>query len=70
MSDETMCYAARFPNTVGYGAISVDMPGHEKDTAKDVSRWMRKGAKVYRVTVEQAKSGMLEYLNAKKSSNI
>ena len=64
MSDETMCYAARFPGTVGYGAIVVD-DEHKKDTAKSVASWMRKGATIERVTIEQARAGIGEYLKAK-----
>ena len=65
MSDETMCYAARFPGTVGYGAIVVD-DKHKKDTAKWIASWVRKGATIERVTVEQARVGMGEYIKARR----
>ena len=65
MTDETMCYAARFPGTIGFGAIVVD-DEHKKDTAKSVAAWLRKGATIERVTVEQAKAGMMEYVKARR----
>jgi hypothetical protein len=65
MPDETMCYVARYPGYPGYGFITVDLPDRAKDNAKEIAKAMRKGATIERVTVEQAKAGLLEYLNAK-----
>lgn len=62
--DATMCYAARFTGKPGYGFIAVDKPEHAKEIAKDVARMIKRGASIERVTVEQAKAGMLEYLKA------
>lgn len=66
MSDEDMCYAARFPGKPGYGAVTVDMPERRNETARDVAKWMRQGATIDRVTVEQARIGLKEYIDAKK----
>ena len=64
--EATMAYAARFPGTKGYGAITVDMPEYAKATAKDVARWIRKGATIEHVSVEAARDGMLEYVADKR----
>ena len=63
----TMCYAARYPGKPGYGFITVDKPEYAKETAKDVAKMIKQGAVIERVTVEQAKAGMLEYLDARRS---
>lgn len=66
--DGTMAYAARFPGKPGFGAVCVDDPDHPKDTAKDIAGWIRRGATVERVTVEAARAGMVEYLDARKAA--
>lgn len=63
---ETMCYAAKFPGFPGFGAVSVDKPEYAKDNAKFVSQCIKRGATIERVTVEEARAGMGEYLAAKK----
>ena len=65
-TEPPMAYAARFPGTKGYCAITADMPEFAKDTAKDVAEWIRQGATVERVTDEAAKAGMLEYVADKR----
>ena len=62
-----MAYAARFPGTKGYGAITVDMPEYAKATAKEVAGWIRAGSTVERVSDEAAKKGMLQYLAEKRA---
>ena len=34
-------------------AVSADMPGWEKDTAKDIAAMIRGGLKVYRIPIEE-----------------
>lgn len=62
--DNTMCYAARFPGKPGYGFISVDRPALKNENAKDIARMIKQGATIERVTADQAKAGMMEYLDA------
>ncbi len=62
-----MVYAARFPGTKGYGAVTVDLPDHKKITAKEVADWIRRGATVERVTIEAARAGMIEYMDTRKT---
>jgi hypothetical protein len=59
-------YVARFPGMPGYGAWCADDPKYKKDTAKTVADWIKRGATIERVTIEAAKAGMLEYLEAKE----
>lgn len=66
-SDHTMAYAARFPGMPGYGAVVVDDPKHVKSTAKTVADYVRRGASVERVTLDEARKGMGEYLAARKA---
>ena len=65
-TEPPMAYAARFPGTKGYCAITADMPEFAKDTAKDVAKWIREGAKVEHVSVDAAQAGMLEYVANKR----
>lgn len=60
-----LVYAARFPGKPGFGAICVDSPEFAKQTAKDVAAWIRKGATIERVTIDVARAGMLEFMQAK-----
>lgn len=60
-------YVARFPGMPGYGAWCADDPKYKKDTAKTVADWIKRGATIERVTIEAAKAGMLEYLDAKEA---
>lgn len=66
MSDNIMCYAARFPGKPGYGAVSMDLPEHRKETAKTIADWIKCGATIERVTLSAAREGMGEYLLHKK----
>lgn len=68
MSDETMCYAISYPPHPGYGEIMVDKPQYAKDNAKAIVKAMKDGGVVHHVSVEIAKTGMLEYLNADKQA--
>jgi hypothetical protein len=69
MKDEEMAYAARFPGMPGFGAVCVDKPEYAKATAKDIAGWIRRGASVERVSVEAARMGMTEYLDARRAKN-
>ena len=69
MIDDTKVYAARFPRMPGFGAICVDNPEYAKATAKDIAGWIRRGASVERVSIEDARTGMKEYLDAKRAKN-
>ena len=64
-NDTEMAYAARYPGTVGYGAVMVDTPDLAKETAKFVAKAIRDGAAVERVSVEAAREGIAAYLKAK-----
>ena len=67
-SDATrMAYAARLPGKNGYCAITLDKAGFEKDTAKDVAKWIRAGATVEHVYIDDAIDGMLKYLADKRT---
>lgn len=59
-----MCYAARYPGKLGYGMVSADIPEMAEDNAKEIAKVIREGGTIERVTVEQAKAGMLEYFEA------
>lgn len=59
--DDVMCYAARMPGKPGYVMITVDLPEHAKDNAKEVARVIRQGGSVERVTRAAAIVGMQEY---------
>ena len=61
-----MAYAARFPGTTGYGAITADMPEYANYTAKEIARWLKDGAIVERVSVDVARDGILEYFADKR----
>lgn len=64
---ERLDYVARFPGMPGYGAWCADDPKYKKDTAKTVADWIKRGATIERVTIDAAKAGMLEYLEAKEA---
>jgi len=67
MGDTEMAYAAKFDGMPGFGAVCVDDADTKKDLPKIVGGWLRHGATVEHVTVEQAKEGLGEYLAAKKA---
>lgn len=53
--NERMCYVAEDPDQPGAAfAASVIAPGREKDNAKCVADWIRRGATVRTVTSEAA----------------
>jgi len=53
--DELMCYVAEDPEQPGNAwAMCVDGPRWTKLTAKDIARWVSKGAIVRRVTKAEA----------------
>lgn len=66
MKMPTFCYVAKDPNSPGFYAAVVDDPQHAKDTAKAVAEYIKEGAVISRVTVEDARAGLDEYLDAKK----
>lgn len=66
--DERLDYVARFPGMPGCGAWCADDPKYKKDTAKTIAGWIRRGATIERVTIDIAKAGMLEYLQAKEAN--
>ena len=64
--DGLMVYVAKFPNTKGYGAIAVDRPEYKKDIAKDISDWIKRGATVLHVSLEEGQNGFCEYEELKQ----
>ena len=67
MMNEDMCYVAADPNQPGaaWGAC-IDMPGREKDTAKNIADWVRKGANVMRVPTETAWEMLSKWVRPEK----
>lgn len=62
MSEQTMCYVAADPNQPGAAwAICVDNPSHMNDTAKEIGKWARQGAKVMRVDLEVGKEMLMKW---------
>lgn len=66
MTEETMCYVARFSGKPGFGYIAVDLPEHAKDNAKELSKLIRGGATIERVTIDAARDGIREFLEHKR----
>jgi hypothetical protein len=67
MEDGTMVYVAADPDQPGAAwAACVDDPRWAKDTAKDISGWVRKGATVMRVTPEVAREMMMKWVRPEK----
>lgn len=66
MSDNIWCYAARFAGMPGYGVIVGDVPEYAVDTAETVADWIKRGATVERVTLDNAVRGLKEYRDAQK----
>ena len=62
MNDD-MCYVAVDASQPGAAwGISVDMPGREKDTAKTIADWVRRGAHVMRVPTETAREMLSKWV--------
>ena len=67
MTEETMVYVAADPAQPGAAwAACTDDPRWAKDTAKDIARWVRKGAIVMRVTPEVAREMMMKWVRPEK----
>ena len=66
MDTPSFCYVAKDPLMPGFYAAVVDDPKHAKDTAKAVSDYIKEGAVISRVSVEDARLGLSEYMNAKR----
>ena len=62
MSEERMCYVAKAEGQPGCFAACADMKEHPKDTARFVSENIRKGHVVERVTSQQARDMLGEWL--------
>jgi hypothetical protein len=69
MSDEkTMVYVAADPKQPGAAwAICVDRPEWAKDTAKTISDWIKRGANVQRVGLEEGKEMIQRWVKPKVS---
>ena len=59
---EAYCYVGMQPGEPGAFAACVDNPDRAKDTAKFVSRIIKKGGTVDRVTVEKAREMLKEWI--------
>lgn len=68
-SEPQMCYVAADPAQPGAAwAAAVDRPEFAKETAKDIAKWVKKGANVMRVDVETARSMLTKWERPKKSA--
>lgn len=66
-ADETMVYVATDPNQPGAAwACTVDRAEYAKDTAKTLSDWVRRGAKVERVHIDTARTMLAKWVRPKK----
>lgn len=71
MSNETMAYVAADPAQPGaawaaYVDDSKDTPSMKKDLAKEIASWVRKGATVQRVPVQQARDMLAAWKRPEK----
>lgn len=66
--NDAYCYVCIKPDTPGAYAAAVDIPECAADNAKMVAKALRKGHKVERVPVEQARTMLGEYLNWRKTA--
>jgi len=70
MEEERMCYVAADPTQPGAAwAATVDDPQHAKDTAKEVAKWIKDGANVMRVPVQQARDMLCKWERPAKKRN-
>lgn len=66
---ETMVYVAADPAQPGAAwAICVDDPKYQKNTAKAISEWIRKGANVMRVDVETGRTMLMKWVRPGKKA--
>lgn len=67
MSDRTMVYVAADPKQPGAAwAVCVDNPEHQKDTARNISQWVREGANVQRVDLETGRAMLMKWVRPGK----
>ena len=60
---DTMFYVASFPEYPDEAFAScVDEPQYQKDTAKTVSNWIKRGALVRKVSAAEGKAMMERYI--------
>ena len=50
MNEERLTWVAYCAECSGWYAASVDDPRFKKDTAKEVARWIKEGARVEKIT--------------------
>ena len=75
MSSESMVYVAADPQQPGAAwAAFVDDPAHGKDAkrdmAKEIASWVRSGAEVQRVTVQQARDMLTKWVRPEKKTRV
>lgn len=73
MSEQAMVYVAADPAQPGAAwAAFVDDPEHgasiKKDMAKEIASWVRKGAQVQRVEVQQARDMLAAWVRPEKKA--
>lgn len=73
MSEQAMVYVAADPAQPGAAwAAFVDDPEHgasiKKDMAKEIASWVRKGAQVQRVPVQQARDMLAAWVRPEKKA--
>ena len=62
MIKERMCYVASDPSQPGTAwAAIVDDPAYAKDTAKEISKWIKKGAHILRVSAPEAREMLIKW---------
>jgi hypothetical protein len=54
--DLTPCFAAMC-QCGGWVGVTVDVPEHARDNAKEVARWMRAGFRIDKITVQSVRDG-------------
>ena len=66
-TNTTMCYVAADPSQPGAAwAAMVDMPDHQKDTAKEIASWVRQGAHVMRIDTDTARQMLSKWVRPEK----
>jgi uncharacterized protein YcfJ len=67
INDDEMAYVAADPAQPGAAwAAFVDKPQYKADLAKVIASWVRKGAQVQRVPVQQARDMMSKWVRPEK----
>lgn len=70
MADEKMCYVAADPEQPGAAwAAAVDDPKYAKDNAKEIAGWIKQGANVLRVPVQEARDMLCKWERPAKKRN-